>query len=154
MAIEVLQSKGHTYRHDLESFFYVFTWMCIRYGYENVGDGEETCAPQESIVKKRRVRPIMTSRLRRWYSATYTEIGQNKLGDMDKNGFEGIIAEFAPRFENLKPLARELRHVLFPIRDGAIFTGTFRDRDIMYDGMINAFNKAIGRLGKEEQAIT
>jgi Fungal protein kinase len=33
MAIEVLQGKGHTYRHDLESFFYVFIWMCIRYGY-------------------------------------------------------------------------------------------------------------------------
>jgi serine/threonine protein kinase len=32
MAIEVLQGKGRTYRHDLESFFYVFTWMCIRYG--------------------------------------------------------------------------------------------------------------------------
>jgi hypothetical protein len=38
MAIEVLQGKGHTYRHDLESFFYVFTWMCIRYGYEDVGE--------------------------------------------------------------------------------------------------------------------
>jgi serine/threonine protein kinase len=25
MAIEVLQGKGHTYRHNLESFFYVFT---------------------------------------------------------------------------------------------------------------------------------
>jgi serine/threonine protein kinase len=25
MAIKVLQGKGHTYRHDLESFFYVFT---------------------------------------------------------------------------------------------------------------------------------
>lgn len=24
MSIEVLQSKGHTYRHDLESLFYVF----------------------------------------------------------------------------------------------------------------------------------
>jgi hypothetical protein len=68
-------------------------------------------------VKKRRVRPITTSRLRRWYSDAYTEIGQNKLGDMDKNVFEGIIAQFAPRFENLKPLVREFRHVLFPIRD-------------------------------------
>jgi hypothetical protein len=35
-----------------------------------------------------------------WYSATYTEIGQNKLGNMDKNGFEGIIAEFSTQFEN------------------------------------------------------
>jgi hypothetical protein len=27
---------------------------------------------------------------------------------MDKNGFEGIIAEFSPQFENLKQLAQEL----------------------------------------------
>jgi hypothetical protein len=71
---------------------------------------------------------------------------------MDKNRFENVIVKFAPKFENLKPLARELRQVLFPIRDGAIFTGTFHDHDIMYDGMIKAFNRAIGSLGKEEQA--
>jgi hypothetical protein len=71
---------------------------------------------------------------------------------MDKNGFEGIITEFAPRFEHLKRLARELRNVLFPIRDGAIFTGTFCDNDIMYDGMIKAFNSAITSAGEEEQA--
>ena len=41
MAIEVLQGKGHTYRHDLESMFYVFIWMCIRYGHEGVGDREK-----------------------------------------------------------------------------------------------------------------
>jgi hypothetical protein len=112
MAIEVLHGKGHTYRHDLESFFYVFTWMCIRFGHENVVDGEETCGP---IVKRKRLKPITTSRLRRWSSGTYTEIGQNKLGDIDKIRFKGIIAEFAPKFANLKQLARELRSVLFPI---------------------------------------
>jgi len=69
---------------------------------------------------------------------------------MDKNRFENIIVEFAPKFENLKPLARELRDVLFPIRDGAIFTGTFYDNNRMYDGMIDAFSRAIDRLGKEE----
>ena len=74
-----------------------------------------------------------------------------KLGHMDKNGFKDIIAEFAPRFENLKRLARELRNVLFPIRDRAIFTGTFCDNDIMYNRMIEAFNKAIASLGKEDQ---
>jgi len=40
-----------------------------------------------------------------------------------------------------------------PIKDGAIRTGTFRDHDIMCDGMIDAFSRAIDRLGKEEQAI-
>jgi hypothetical protein len=72
---------------------------------------------------------------------------------MDKNGFEDIVAEFALGFETQKQLARELRSVLFPIRDGAIFTGTFRDDDIMYNAMIDAFNRAIERLRKEEHAI-
>jgi hypothetical protein len=69
---------------------------------------------------------------------------------MDKNRFKNVIVEFIPKFENLKPLAREFRYVLFPIRDGAIFISTFHDHDIMYDGMIMAFNTAIGRLEKEE----
>jgi hypothetical protein len=61
--------------------------------------------------------------------------------------------EFSPKFENLKPLARELRTALFPIRDRDIFIGIFHDHDIMYDGMIDAFSRAIDRLGEEEQAI-
>ena len=30
MAIQVLQKAAHTYRHDLESFFYVLLWICAR----------------------------------------------------------------------------------------------------------------------------
>ncbi|PQE24972.1 serine threonine- kinase Sgk2 protein [Rutstroemia sp. NJR-2017a BVV2] len=140
MAIEVLEGNGHTYRHDLESFFYVFLWMCIRYGYEGIG--------------RQKLNTLMrpkTNILRGWYTGTYTEIANTKQGHMGKNRFEKIIAEFAPKFENLKLLARELRSVLFPIRDGDIFTGTFHDSNIMYDGMIVAFNTAIDCLGKEEQ---
>jgi hypothetical protein len=140
MAIEVLEGNGHTYRHDLESFFYVFIWMCIRHGITGGQKPNKLTRPKTNI-------------LRGWYTGIYTEIARNKVGDMDKNRFENVIVEFTSQFENLKPLARELRQVLFPIRDGAIFTGTFHDHVIMYHGMINAFNKAIGRLGKEEQAI-
>jgi hypothetical protein len=50
---------------------------------------------------------------------------------------------------NLTQLAEDLRDVLFPIR-GKLFTGNYKDRNIMYDGMINAFNKAISHVGKEE----
>ena len=32
MAIEVLFGISHTYRHDLESFFYVLIWQCARRG--------------------------------------------------------------------------------------------------------------------------
>ncbi len=139
MAIEVLQGKGHTYRHDLESFFYVFVWMCIRYGHEDAG---------HLLVKPK---PLSTSRLRGWYTGMYSEIANTKRGHIDKNGFEDIITEFSPQFEDQKPLARELRSALFPIQDGAIFTGTFRDNEIMYNGIIKAFNRAIDSLGKEEQ---
>ena len=30
MAIQVLQRVDHTYRHDVESFFYVLLWICAR----------------------------------------------------------------------------------------------------------------------------
>jgi hypothetical protein len=142
MAIEVLEGKGHTYRHDLESFFYVFIWMCIRYGYEGTG--------RQKLNKLMRPK---TNILRGWYTGTYAEIANVKQGHMGKNRFENVIAEFAPKFEILKPLARELRSALFPIRDGDIFTGTFHDHDIMYDRMIDAFSRATDRLGKEEQVI-
>jgi serine/threonine protein kinase len=36
MAIEVLEGVAHTYRQDLESFFYVFLWVIVRYGQEGV----------------------------------------------------------------------------------------------------------------------
>ncbi|KAH6667784.1 hypothetical protein B0J14DRAFT_675777 [Halenospora varia] len=126
----------------IESFFYVFIWMCIRHGYVDMDDGHA----------RKKTRSLATSVLRDWYTGNYRQIANTKLGHMDKNGFENIIAEFAPKFENLKHLARELRTVLFPIRDGAIFTGTFGDNNIMYDGMIKAFNRAIDPLRREEQA--
>jgi hypothetical protein len=148
MAIEVLQGKGHTYRHDLESFFYVFIWMCIRYGHENAG-GVKATEPNVLLPQKR-VRPTETSILRDWYTGNYQQIANVKRGHMV--GFEDVTVEFAPKFCVLKSLAEELRDVLFRGRDLAPFTGTYRDRSIMYDGMINAFNQAIGHLGKEERS--
>ena len=64
--------------------------------------------------------------------------------------FEDIAAEFAPEFIGLKDLAEELRNVLFRSRDLGPFTGTYKDRNIMYDGMINAFNRVISVMGNKE----
>jgi serine/threonine protein kinase len=39
MAIEVLLRIDHTYRYDLEPFFYVLLWMCARQAWSNgLGD--------------------------------------------------------------------------------------------------------------------
>ncbi|EFR01293.1 FunK1 protein kinase [Nannizzia gypsea CBS 118893] len=121
MAIEVLLNTDHTYRHDLESFFYVFLYQCGRRGWEYV------------------------NRLKNQPSDT-----RAKRGNMDANGFEDILREFPPELDSVKPLCKELRSLLFPIRGGAIFTGTPKDPEILYGPIINAFDKAIGGIkGKE-----
>jgi hypothetical protein len=54
--------------------------------------------------------------------------------------FEDVTAEFAFEPINLKYLAEDLWDTLSLIR-GKLFTGTYKDRNIIYDGMINVFSK-------------
>ena len=130
MAIEVLkQKKGfiHTYRHDLESFFYVFLWVCIIHGWSLSG-------------QKLKEVPRL---LQKWYGGTYEDIALVKIGQMDKVQIEDLLAWFPPSFKHVKGVARKIRDTLFPYRNGC-FTGTFEneDPDIMYGPMIEAFDAA------------
>lgn len=122
MAVEVLNGRvTQTYRHDLESFFYVFLWVVI-------GSG------QKGLPRN--------SNLRSWYTGTYNHIAATKRGHMTQ--FDDITSEFPSEFEDEKELAKELRDILFGT--GMLFVGTYdgdKERNKMYDGMINAFNKAI-----------
>jgi hypothetical protein len=104
----------------------------------------ETATRGEHMKK---VRPTTTNVLRYCYSGNQRP--NTKLSHMDKNGFANVVSEFAPQFGGVKQLARELRDVLFPTGDRAIFRGTYRDTNIIYNRMIKAFNGAIGCLGKE-----
>ncbi|KAI9779875.1 MAG: hypothetical protein M1816_003322 [Peltula sp. TS41687] len=133
MAIEVLKGVSHTYRHDLESFFYVFLWVCILHGW---------------VFSGHRHKQRQSRYLRKWYQGDYIDIAATKLGHMDKNLFEEIVAEFPPQFEHAKDVARRVREVLFPFRDG-YFTGTFKDPDIMYRPIIEAFAAAARDSQKE-----
>lgn len=121
MAIEVLNGTAHTYRHDLESFFYVFLWVII-------------------LGKRRILR--QTSPLRDWYKGHYMQIANSKRGYMDRGAFQYILAEFPVEFQSVKALAQELRDILFPLHRGALFTGTYEDPDKLCKPMIDAFNLA------------
>ena len=132
MAIEVLQGHNHTYRHDLESFFYVFLWTIIRYDPEG---GERTLAGN--------------SKLRAWYTGAYGSIADAKKSHMEKYGFRSILYEFPDIFYDLQELAEELRLALFPIRHGGLYTGTLTNSKKLYKSMIDAFDKAINRLRAE-----
>ncbi|KAI1127396.1 serine/threonine-protein kinase Sgk2 [Nemania abortiva] len=124
MAIEVLLGASHTYRHDLESFFYVLIWLCARRGWDN---------------------PPHKSMLARWSRGSYVEIAQGKRGDMDAGGLEVILREFPPKFEFIKPLCRELRDILFPYRR-CLFTGTPRDPKVLYDPIVKAFDDVLAEM--------
>nr|KMM68200.1 hypothetical protein CPAG_04531 [Coccidioides posadasii RMSCC 3488] len=126
MAIEVLLNIDHTYRHDLESFFYVLIWQCARRGW-----GEEW--PKKSLLTN-------------WYANSYRNIATAKRGVVGANGFELILEEFPPKFDSIKPLCRELRGILFPLRESDIFTGTPKDPEILYGPIIKAFDKAIDNI--------
>lgn len=125
MAIGVLKSERHTYRHDLESFFYVFLWTIITNHTEN---------------------PPETSKLRQWSSGDWDELAVRKALDMDQDGFQTILGEFPSEFHSLKPLAESLRQVLFPLRAGVIWTGTDGSPeavDKLYDDLICVFEEAV-----------
>ncbi|KAK8105324.1 hypothetical protein PG999_008683 [Apiospora kogelbergensis] len=129
MAIGVLKDECHTYRHDLESFLYVFLWTIITNHTEN---------------------PPETSKLRQWSNGDWNELAACKCLDMNQDNFQIILEEFTPEFHSLKPLAESLRHVLFPLRDGVIWTGSYDSSeavDTLYDRMIHAFEEAIGSEG-------
>jgi hypothetical protein len=108
MAIEVLEGRAHTYRHDLESFFYVFLWVVIRYSQES-----------HNLAN--------TNRLRHWYTRSYEDIADIKGSYIDRKRFRGILDEFPPKFNDLEGLAEVLRRALIPIRDESLFTGIYRD---------------------------
>jgi Fungal protein kinase len=131
MAIEVLLGIDHTYRHDLESFFYVLIWQCARRGW-----GEQW--PTRSL-------------LRYWYhTGDYREIASIKEGNMAVKGLEYILEEFPPHFNCVKPLCRELRGILFPYREG-LFVGTPKDPKVLYEPIIKAFDHAIDDVKSKEK---
>ncbi|SLM34569.1 serine threonine-protein kinase sgk2 [Lasallia pustulata] len=130
MAIEVLQGTSHTYRHDIEAFFYVLIWLCARRGWALAGTSKKP--PTETILSH-------------WYTGTYKDIARNKRGDMVQDGLEVILEECSQVFDCVKPLCRIIRNVLFSYN--RLFTGTPQDPNILYDPIIEAFDDTISGLG-------
>ncbi|XXG98085.1 rRNA-binding ribosome biosynthesis protein [Hypoxylon texense] len=125
IAIGVLKSERHSYRHDLESFLYVILWTIITNHTENLPE---------------------TSKLRQWSNGSWDELAMRKSLDMNQDNFQTILEEFPPEFHSLKPLAESLRRILFPLRDGVFWTGSDSSpeaADKLYDEIISAFEKVI-----------
>ena len=132
MAVEVLRKADHTYRHDLESFFYVLLWMCARQSWNNGFAGQE--------------RPAKESLLRKWEIGSFKDIASAKTGHMTVNSLDDIMSEFPAALGIVKPLCLRIRKILFPMdKDERMSFGTpAGDPDQLYNPIIVAFDNAIG----------
>ena len=132
MAIQVLQGADHTYRHDLESFFYVLLWMCARRAWDKRSLCDSSHRPRESRLKK-------------WYVGRYDDIAESKEHHMSVNGFKGLLLEFPQALDYIKPTCTQIRTILFPIlKDGSMDIGTSSGPpEELYDAIIGAFDDAI-----------
>jgi hypothetical protein len=97
MAIGVLYGEKHSFMHDLESFFWVFFWICIHYNGPN---------------EKSRV----VSRFEKWNYVDMEELAELKKGTVSHEGdFKKTMDEnFTPYYHLLRPLMNRLRKVVFP----------------------------------------
>ncbi|XP_044718813.1 kinase [Hirsutella rhossiliensis] len=133
MAVEVLREADHTYRHDLESFFYVLIWMCVR----------------ESWTKKqfsRGERPPKESLLRRWEVGSFKYIAAAKEGDMTVNRLEEIMGEFPESLDVVKPLCLRIRSIMFGDTARLNFGTPVGDSDQLYKPLVAAYDDTISEL--------
>ncbi len=133
MAIQVLQRAAHTYRHDLESFFYVLLWICARRSWELGYEHQFDPRPSKSV-------------LRDWYVGSFEEIARSKRDSMHSEGFKDILREFPRAFDCVKPLCWRIRGILFLplLEDGELNIGTPSDPpEKLYDAIIGAYDDAI-----------
>ncbi|KAI0858935.1 serine/threonine-protein kinase Sgk2 [Xylaria cubensis] len=136
MAIEVLRKCDHTYRHDLESFFYVLIWMCAHQSWRNGFGAKKEVEPESSL-------------LRTWEVGTYEEIALSKSGDMTGNVSHWIFEEFPRALDAIKPLCFKIRDILFPVtssRNRDCY-GTPRGHpDRLYKPILDAYDATIKSL--------
>nr|ABW72073.1 serine/threonine protein kinase domain protein [Blumeria hordei] len=135
MALEILSGSceitgvvvEHSYRHDLESFYYVFLWQCLSCGWE---DGKE---PNREYLKK-------------WYTGTAHEIFDFKNTEIEGSNFiQQLLPRFSLKFQKLKSLSGEFRTILF-FPYGEFDIGSHKDNNALYKATIEAFEKAIQLL--------
>ncbi|KAL9597526.1 MAG: hypothetical protein Q9219_005073 [cf. Caloplaca sp. 3 TL-2023] len=136
MAIEVLRGVDHTYRHDLESFFYVLLWIIARRVWEKGIHCNTIDRPKKDLLEK-------------WYTGDFSDISDAKHGQMASLWiFEKVLQQFPGAYDPVKPLCREIHRNLFPasVTAGERDIGTSDQPERLYMTILNAFDSAITQL--------
>ncbi|CAD6501832.1 BgTH12-02078 [Blumeria graminis f. sp. triticale] len=117
----------HSYRHDLESFFYVLISVCVRLGWPS---------------KKS---PFIGT-LRKWYKGEIDDTYSAKHTAVCPANFKNkILNVFSPKFDCVKELASKLRIKLFQRNiDPCIETDPFPED--LYNSILKAFDEEIVKM--------
>lgn len=129
MAVEELrqdQWQHHTYRHDLESFWYVFIWICVCRHWSHHG--------------------VEWSPLVDWGCGSMDQVADKKEINVrygNRKGYQTIEACFGQWAVGLKEVAESWRRVMFPIQDdGNINFGTPSGEE----GRVRMYDAVMGHL--------
>ncbi|KAG5949472.1 hypothetical protein E4U58_001977 [Claviceps cyperi] len=142
MAVEGLLKINHTYRHDVESFFYLLLWLC----------GHEAWDPVKGLAVEGEEQ-FLESYFQEWHAGTLHQIATHKKGHMANIDClkTTLMCEFPKALDVVKPLCEELWRIIFPPTDlGPNFGTPWNNPGELYDPVITAFDKAIRELPKEK----
>ena len=121
MSIGALLGHQHTFMHDLESFFWVFFWICVHY--------ED---PDEDGKMRERRTDYET-----WNYLTPKALAMQKSGMISLDMFPTVDEDLTKYCAPLLPCLKELHGVVFPGHT----TRQGEDEDL-YEEMIQVFRKA------------
>lgn len=131
MAINVLRrSVPHSYRDDLESFFYVLIWICVM--YESTGD--------RHYIRDEKSSPRV---LNGWARADAADV---KYAQMTAEGrFREVLDGFSDGFRELESMMKEIRQALFLPQGGGVIEV---EQDRLYDAVLGAIQRQLDKMSK------
>jgi serine/threonine protein kinase len=133
MSIELLISRlpvFHKARHDLESVFFVFIYLCTNLS------GPQVPRPLHELQELRSL-PIAS-----WFNpaSSMERLGADKLSAMALID-QRIIPYFSEYFEDLKPCALDLYRAIYPSLSSLV-----QPTDISHDAIIRIFDNTLENL--------
>ena len=120
MAIRALYGDPHTFMHDLESFFWVFFWICVHFQGSN----------EEGKMQYR------NSKFEKWNYLNPHDLAMMKAGSISEMCFPSLDKDFTDYCKPLLPCLKGLHEVLFENR-------ALGKEDLnLYSDMVNVLEKA------------
>ena len=121
MAIGALLGEQHSFMHDLESFFWVFFWICVH--YEGLNKHGKTCERRTEFEE--------------WNYENPQKLATTKIGTISSRMFGLVDKEVTKHCASLLPCLKELHGVVFPGD-----TARQKEDHGLYEKMIQVFTKA------------